>query len=163
MSCIIRTMKELQTQTNQTVDEPLEDLTAEEITFSHLVANGKTLTQAYRQAFPSKKHLANYTIRRYASDLYTKANILTEVASHQAKTALLARQAEDRLEEILTDGDINDKHNRVADVAMFMYDHANGKAITKIQAQSKHVVVTYNLGGTDAGPVPQEILDQLAD
>ncbi len=137
-------------------------LSAEEISFSHLVAQGMSYTQAYRKAFPLKAKLSYSRIRVLASELATKQNILTEVSTHQIRTAHLARLAEDRLEDILVNDDSMAKGNKVADVAMFMYDQVNGKATQRVEMQSKHVSVTYNLSGTSE-EVPQEILDQLAD
>lgn len=146
----------------QTIETP--ELTAEELSFSHLVAKGVSLTQAYKRSFPDKcKGKSPYTIRKYASNLYTKGNILTEVATYQARTAHLARLAEDRIEDILVNDSSTTKGNKVADVAMFMYEQANGKATQRIQTENKHVVVTYDLSGGKGGEVPQEILDQLQE
>ena len=156
-------MNDLQTNTNIDVDVLSDPLTAEEITFSRLVAKGITPTRAYRSAFPSSVNLAYGTVRNKASQLMTKHDIITEVATSQTTMARMTRLAEDRLEEILVEGDITDKNNKVAEVGMFMYEQANGKAIQKTIVQGQHVVVTYNLGGDDAGEVPQHILDQLED
>ena len=137
-------------------------LSAEEILFSALVSKGYSATTAYRKAFPHKSKLKYSTIRVYASELLTNPNIVTEVATHQERTARMARLAEERIEDILINDDSQAKGNKVADVAMFMYEQANGKATQRVEMQSKHVSVTYNLSGKDE-PVPQEILDQLAD
>lgn len=138
------------------------DLTLEEQTFCSLVSKGYSGVTAYRNAFPAKKHLKYSTIRVYASELLTKANIVTEVAVRVETASRLARLAEGRLEDILVNDDSQAKGNKVADVAMFMYEQANGKATQRVEMQSKHVSVTYNLSGTTE-PVPQEILDQLED
>ena len=146
----------------QTIETP--ELTAEELSFSHLIAKGISLTQAYKQAYPDKcKKLSPYTIRKYASKLYTNRNIVTEVATYQARTAHLARLAEDRIEDILINDSSTTKGNKVADVAMFMYEQANGKATQKVVTEGKHIVVTYDLSGGKGGEVPQEILDQLKE
>lgn len=140
-------------------DQPLS---AEEIKFSHLVSKGFTYTESYRRAFPTSVKLANYTVRHKASILATRSNIITEVATTRQRSAHLARLAEDRIEEVLTEGDAHIKGSRVPDVAMFMYDHANGKATIKAEVKSAHVQVIYDLSGGEAGEVPQNILDQLA-
>ena len=146
----------------QTIDTP--ELTAQELTFSHLIAKGLSLTQAYKNAYPEKcKGKSAYTIRKYASNLYTNRNIVTEVATYQARTAHLARIAEDRIEQILIEDSSTAKGNKVADVAMFMYEQANGKATQKVVTEGKHIVVTYDLSGGKGGEVPQEILDQLKE
>lgn len=137
-------------------------LSAEETKFAHLVAKGFSYSKAYRKAFPTAEDLAPYTIRKYASDLATNINVITEVATTRKTTARLARLAEDRIEEVLTEGDIHARGSRVPDVAMFMYDHANGKATIKAEVKSAHVQVIYDLSGGQAGEVPQAILDQLA-
>lgn len=151
------------TNLTTTTNEITEDLTAEEITFSHLVAKGYTLTQAYRKAFPAKSHLQNNTVRVNASALMTKTNISTEVATHRKRSAHMARLAEDRLTEVLEEGDINNKHHKVPEVSMFMYEQANGKARQTTEVIGKHVMVTYDLSGGSAGAVPKEVLDALAD
>lgn len=142
------------------IEKETEDLTAGEIKFSHLLASGLSATTAYRQAFPHKKKLGYDTIRRYASQLATKSSIQSEVATTKQRQARLARLAEDRLEEILTEVKAG---KVVGDVAMFLYDHANGKAVQKAEVKGLHVNVTYDLSGGKGGDVPQEILDQLAD
>lgn len=145
--------------------KPLEGeiLSAEELTFSRLVAKGFTPTTAYRKAFPTSINQAYGTIRNKASALMTKHDIVTEVATARETTARLARLAEDRIEQILTVDDSQRKGNKVADVAMFMYEQANGKATQKTIVEGKHVLVTYDLSGGKGGEVPQEILDQLED
>jgi len=138
-------------------------LTAQELSFSHLIARGLSLTSAFRKSYPEKcERKADYTIRRYASDLYANANISTEVTTYQQRTAHMARLAEDRIEQILTDDDSMAKGSKVADVAMFMYDHANGKATQKVQHSGVFVSVNYDLSGNNE-EVPAEILEQLED
>ena len=141
----------------------LDDLTFEEITFSKLLAKGYSPTTAYRKAFPLKKDLAYNTIRQYARDLCQKESIVTEVATSQKQMATLARLAEDRIEDILINDSSTTKGNKVADVAMFMYEQVNGKATQKVVTEGKHIVVTYDLSGGKGGEVPQEILDQLKE
>ena len=137
-----------------------EDLTAEEIKYSHLLAKGYPKNKAYRQAFPLQAKQSYDHIRRKAIALAEKPEILSEVATTKQRQARLARLAEDRLEEILTEVKAG---KVVGDVAMFLYDHANGKAVQKAEVKGLHVNVTYDLSGGDAGEVPKEILDQLVD
>lgn len=136
-------------------------LSAEEIIFTRLIAKGYTPTSAYRKAFETSKKLAYGTIRNKAMALMTKHDIVTEIETTRETTAHLARLAEDRIEQILTEDDSQAKGSKVADVAMFMYEQANGKATQKIEQKSAHVVVTYNLGGEEAPPIPKEVLEQL--
>lgn len=149
-------MNELQT----TEDKPL---TAEEQLFCSLVAKGYSGTKAYRMAFPAKKDLKHNTVYVNVSKLLSKNNIATEVATRQETASRLARLAEHRIEDILVNDDSSRKGSKVADVAMFMYEQANGKATQRIMTENKHVVVTYDLSGGKGGEVPQEILDQLQD
>lgn len=139
------------------------DLTQEEQLFCSLVAKGMSGVTAYRKAFPHKSKLKYRTIRQYASDLLTKADISIEVATKQETQARLARLAEGRIEDILINDSSTTKGNKVADVAMFMYEQANGKAVQKVQHQGVFAHITYDLSGGQAGKVPQEILDQLED
>lgn len=129
------------TEIHQTHEKPL---TAEELKFTSLVAQGFSLTRSYRIAFPTSKHLANYTVRKYAAALYSKSNIVTEVETKIAKNAYLARLSEDRIEEQLTTGDMG---KVTADVAMFMYDHANGKATQRIETKSQSITLNIDLTG----------------
>ena len=139
-----------------------EELSAEERIFCGLVAKGYSGTRAYRQAFPAKKHLQHNTVYTNVSKLLSKNNIATEVATIKETTARLARLAEHRIEDILVNDDSSRKGSKVADVAMFMYDHANGKAVNKVQHTGVFVHATYDLSGKGED-VPQEILDQLED
>lgn len=136
------------------------DLTAEELTFTRLLSKGYSGVRAYRLAFPAKKHLKNSTVRVNVSKLLAKTNIITEIQTAQLTQARLARQAENRLEEILTEGSIHSKTNKVAEVSMFMYEQANGKATQKIESKNAHVLVTYDLSGSGE-PVPDHIKQQL--
>lgn len=140
-----------------------DDLTAEQIKFVSLVAKGFSGVQAYRQAFPTAKNLSNGYIRIKASELLTNPNIQTEVATTKEKQARLARLAEERIEEILTEVDVESKHGKVPEVAMFMYEQSNGKATQKIQHQGVFVSVSYDLTGGNSTDVPQEVLDQLKE
>ena len=135
-----------------------KDLTAEEIKYTRLLAKGVPKTTAYRQAFPLQAKQSYDHVRRKAIALAEKPVIVSEVATTIERQARLARLAETRIEEFLTEV----KPNRtVADVAMFMYDHANGKATIKAEIKSAHVSVTYDLSGGAAGDVPPEVLAQL--
>ncbi len=140
-----------------------KELSAEELVFTRLVAKGFTPTSAYRKAFPTSINNAYGTVRNKAMALMTKHDIVTEVATVKETTARLARLAEDRIEQILTEDDSQRKGNKVADVAMFMYEQANGKAVQKTVVEGKHILVTYDLSGGQAGEVPKEVLDQLED
>ena len=136
-----------------------KDLTAEEIKYTRLLAKGVPKTTAYRQAYPLQAKQSYDHIRRKAIALAEKPVIITEVATTIERQARLARLAEDRLEETLTDGKPGSR--AVVDVSMFMYDHANGKATIKAEIKSAHVSVTYDLSGGQAGDVPPEVLAQL--
>lgn len=140
-----------QTVVNNTVQEqiPTEQadtvsMTVEDKHFCNLVASGYSGTEAYRIAFPSKSKLKYSTIRAYASNLLTNYNIITEVESTKANKLRLARLAEDRISEVLTD---MRPGKTVADVAMFVYDHANGKATQRTEVISKSVSVNIDLTG----------------
>lgn len=153
-------MNDLQTTDNTDLNA---SLTAEELLFTRLVAKGISPTTAYRRSFPKAKEQAYGTVRNKAFALMTKNDIVTEVATVKERTAHLVRIAEDRIEDILLNDNSQAKGNKVADVAMFMYEQANGKATQKIEQTGVHVLVTYDLSGGKGGEVPQEILDQLAD
>lgn len=142
------------------IENQIEILSAEELAFTRLVAKGITPTTAYRKAFPKALTQAYGTVRNKASALMTKYDIVTEIETARETTARLARLAEDRIEQILTEDSSTKKGNKVADVAMFMYEQANGKATQKIESKSAHVSVIYDLSGK-GDPVPDHIKQQL--
>lgn len=142
------------------ITQPETNLSAEELKFSNLVSKGYSLTSAYREAFPSKSKVKSATIRNYAAKLMTKNEIVLEVGVAKQRAIRMARLAEDRIEEVLTEGNIHNKDDKVQDVSMFMYEQSNGKAMQRIVQEGRHVVVTYDLSG-GGEPVPQEILDKL--
>lgn len=148
---------------NSDIQDSTVSLTAEQLIFSRLVAKGYSYTTAYRKAFPLKAKLSYGHIRVLAHELATNANIITEVETTKQRTAQLVRLAEDRLEDILVNDDTNFKGSRVADVAMFMYDHGNGKATQKVEHQGVFVNVQYDLSGGNAPAIPQDVLDALED
>lgn len=156
----MNTDKDLTITQDQKPEELKPDLTAEELTFCRLVSKGYSGVRAYRMAFPSKKHLKNGSVRVNVSKLLSNSNVFTEIQTAQLTQARLARQAENRLEEILTEGSIHSKTNKVAEVSMFMYEQANGKATQKIESKSAHVSVIYDLSGKGE-EVPDHIKQQL--
>lgn len=140
----------------------IRGLNAEELKFTRLLATGITPTTAYRQAFPLESKLSYDYLRRKALALAEKHEIKTEVQTVVETRARLARLAEDRLEQILVTDDSQAKGSKVAEVAMFMYDHANGKATQRIEQTGQFVSVTMNLSGTSED-IPPEILEQLKE
>lgn len=137
-------------------------LSAEEIKFCRLLATGMSRTTAYRQAFPLEAKQSYDHIRKKAIALSENYDIKTEVATVVETRARLARLAEERIEQILITDDSMAKGSKVADVAMFMYDHANGKATQRIEQTGKFVTVNMNLSGSNE-PVPPEVLEQLKE
>lgn len=137
--------KLIQSEDKNTDTKPL---TAEEIIFSKHVAQGMTLTAAYRKAFPHKQHLAYSTIRRYAFELFDRGEIKSEVETTQETSARLARLSEDRIEQILVEDKSSTKGSKVAEVAMFVYDHSNGKATQRVEMETKIVTLNIDLTGT---------------
>ena len=142
--------------------KPKIGLSAEELHFSRLVAKGISPTTAYRRSFPKAKDQAYGTVRNKAYALMANNDIVTEVATVKERSAYLVRIAEDRIEDILLNDNSQAKGNKVAEVAMFMYDHANGKATQRIEQTGKFVTVNMNLAGSNE-PIPNEIIEQLKD
>lgn len=122
-----------------------QPLTAEQTVFTKLVAKGYSLTKAYRKAFPTAKDLANDTVRIYASKLYAKDYISKEVETTKETQARLVRLAEDRLQQILEEDNSSVRGSKVAEVAMFMFDHANGKATQRVEQHTTGVTFNINL------------------
>jgi arylamine N-acetyltransferase len=137
-----------QVDTPQTTVEPIQasatdNLSIEEIRFVSLVVQGYSLTTAYRKAFPAKKSLGYDTIRQYASRLFTKSNIQSEVTVRRDTLARLARLSEDRIEDTLINGKTGSR--AVTDVSLAMYEHANGKAKQTTEVISRSVSVNIDL------------------
>ena len=107
-----------------------------------------------------KKKLTNGSVRVNVAKLLTDTSIITEIETSKARQAKLARLAEDRLEEQLVSGAMG---KTTSDVAMFVYDHANGKATQKIESKGAYVSISYDLSGGNASDIPKNILDQLKD
>jgi hypothetical protein len=144
------------TKTLDTVKKPqTSKLTAQEIKFAKLTAQGYSLTKAYKLAFPAKADLQPETIRNYASELMRKSEVSQEVATTVQRQALLARLAEERIEETLTSGKLGSK--AVTDTSMFVYDHANGKAKQSMDITSRKVEVHLDLTGVEA-PLDGEVV-----
>jgi hypothetical protein len=131
------TQPQIPTESNVATPE----LSLEEITFINLVARGYSATQAYRQAYPHKK-LTYATIRFNASRLLTKSNIAQEITVKKSTLARLARLSEDRIEEVLTDMKAG---KVVADTALAMYEHANGKAKQTTEVLSRSISINLDL------------------
>lgn len=125
-----------------------EPLSAEEIKFSKLVAQGMSLTTAYRHAYPLKAKNSYDYLRKLAHLLYSRQDIKLEVATTKDTQAKLARMAEDRMQGILANDLSDTKGSKVAEVAMFVYDHANGKATQRIESRSTVVTLDIDLTGT---------------
>lgn len=130
------------------ISEETEGLTAEELLFTRLVAKGLTPTTAYRQSFPKAKNQAYGTVRNKALSIMQQNAIVTEIETVRETKARLARLAEDRIEQILVEDNSSRKGSKVAEVAMFVYDHSNGKATQRIETTSKSVSVNIDLTGT---------------
>ena len=125
--------------------------------FAHIYAQTDNASEAVRQAYP---HLTNRnTIKDKGHRLLTNTHILQDIAEQKAIMDINAGKAALRIGEIIDNGA---EHNSLI-ASKFAYEHTHGKARQKIHLNSAHVLVTYDLSGGKAGPVPQEILDQLKD
>ena len=145
-------------------DKDLIPLSANEKSFSLLVAQGYSYIQAYLESFPAKKESYNRGRLKYESlqkaawRLSRKVNVITEVDNQSIRLQRSADRAANRLDEIVEHG----KEHNALDAAKFLYEQEHGKAVQQTEVLAKHVLVTYDLTGKNE-PVPQEVLDQLAD
>ena len=145
---VVKTTHELQSSTpisSTLTTVAMPELTAQEIKFSSLVAQGYTLTKAYRLAFPNKAHINNDTVRVNSSRLLAKDNITQEVAIKRKTLSNIARLAEDRITETLTEGKQGSKS--LTDTMLAMYEHANGKAKQTTEVISSSISVNIDLTG----------------
>lgn len=139
---------------------PQEQMTAEDIHFVRLLADGWNITTAYRESHPLFKNKSYPYTRKKALELYNRADTRQEIDTVIKTKAKLARLSEDRLEEILTEMRPN---KTVADVSMFLYDHANGKATQRIESVSKSISVNIDLTGKVADEQEREHRQARAD
>lgn len=128
--------------------------------FAQVYAETDNASEAVRQAYP---HLVKNSTKNYIKEkgkrLVTNGYVLLEIEKQKEVMEVIAGKAVQRLEEIIDNG----KEHNALTASMYAYDQVHGKATQRIHQSGTHVYVTYDLSGGKAGPVPQEILDQLAD
>ncbi|MBL8030899.1 MAG: hypothetical protein JNK33_01050 [Candidatus Doudnabacteria bacterium] len=128
--------------------------------FAQVFARTDNAAEAVRQAYP---HLAKNSTQNYIKEkgkrLVTNGYVLLEIEKQKELMEVVAGKAIQRIEEIIDNG----KEHNALTASMYAYDQVHGKATQRIQQSGSYVYVTYDLSGGNAEPVPQEILDQLAD
>jgi len=128
--------------------------------FAQVYAQTDNAAEAVRQAYP---HLAKNSTQNYIKEkgkrLVTNGYVLLEIEKQKELMEVVAGKAVQRIEDIIDNG----KEHNALTASMYAYDQAHGKSKQRIQQSGAYVYVTYDLSGGNAEPVPQEILDQLAD
>ncbi len=128
--------------------------------FAQVYAQTDNASEAVRQAYPDlANNSSQKTIQNKGSRLLSNAIVLRDIERQKEQMEVIAGKAVQRLENIIDKGK---EHNALA-ASMYAYDQVHGKATQRIQQSGSYVYVTYDLSGGNAEPVPQEILDQLAD
>lgn len=135
------------------------DLEANEKMFALLVAKGHTYSTAYRMAYPAKAKLKHSTIWTAANRLARKTEVSTEVEQQKARLASMTDKALSRLDLIIEHG----KEHNALEASKFTVEQHLGKARQLTEVTGAMVHVTYDLSGGQAGPVPQEVIDQLKE
>lgn len=128
--------------------------------FAHVYAQTDNASEAVRQAYPqlAKSSTANY-IKEKGKRLVTNGYVLLEIEKQKELMDVVAGKAVQRIESIIDNG----KEHNALTASMYAYDQVHGKATQSIKQSGKHVFITIDLTGGEGGPVPQDILDQLAD
>jgi phage terminase small subunit len=128
--------------------------------FAQVYAQTDNASEAVRQAFPNlAKNSSQKTIQNKGSRLLSNAIVLQDIERQKEYMEAIASKAVKRLENIIDNG----KERNALTASMYAYDQVHGKATQRVHQTGAHVFVTYDLSGGKAEPVPQEILDKLAD
>jgi len=128
--------------------------------FAQVYARTDNASKAVRQAYPDlAKNSSQKTIQNKGSRLLSNAIVLADIERQKERMEVIAGKAVQRLEDIIDSG----KEHNALTASMYAYDQVHGKATQRVHQTGAHVFVTYDLSGGNAEPIPQEVLDQLAD
>lgn len=128
--------------------------------FAQVYAQTDNASEAVRQAYPNlAKNSSQKTIQNKGSRLLSNAIVLRDIERQKEQMEAIAGKAVQRLENIIDNG----KEHNALTASMYAYDQVHGRATQRVHQTGSHVFVTYDLSGGKAEPIPQEVLDQLAD
>ena len=128
--------------------------------FAQVYAQTDNASEAVRQAFPDlTRNSSQKTIQNKGSRLLSNAIVLADIERQKERMEVIAGKAVQRLEDIIDSG----KEHNALTASMYAYDQVHGRATQRVHQTGAHVFVTYDLSGGNAEPIPQEVLDQLAD
>lgn len=135
-------------------------LTYPEKVFVTAIAQGESQASAIRKAYPhlTETSTPNYLYKK-ASTLVRKGKIILELNQQRAMMDEIASKAHGRLAQLVD----SNRESVALDATKFAIEQSHGKATQRIEQRTQLVSVTYDLSGGQAPPVPQEILDQLAE
>jgi len=112
-------------------------------------------SRAVRQAYPE---LTNpNTIKDKGYRLLTNAYIQQDIEKQKERMQVVASKALERIEKTIESG----KEHNALSASFFAYEQAHGKARQRIVQSSSYVVVSYDLSGGSAPPIPQDVIDEL--
>lgn len=134
------------------------DKSAAKQRFAHFYALTDNASEAVRQAYPHLRNSSQKTIQNKGSRLLSNAIVIQDIQKQKERMETVSSKAVQRIENIIDSG----KEHNALTASMYAYDQVHGRATQRIHQSGTHVFVTYDLSGGKAGPVPQEILDQLA-
>jgi phage terminase small subunit len=131
------------------------NLTPAKKKFAQTYAKTDNASEAVRVAFP---HLTNQnTIKDKGHRLLTNTYVLQDIGKQKERMEAVAGKAVKRIERLIDSG----REHSALQASIFAYEQVHGKAKQKIEQSSSHVIVSYDLSGGNAPPIPQEVLDQL--
>lgn len=133
------------------------ELTPAQKRFAHAFAGSNNATKATREAFPLLKSSTRQSLAVKGHRMLNNVNVLNEIQDQKARLAVIASKAVNKIGQLVD----SDKEGIALDASKYAIDQSLGKATVKIEQKSAHVQVIYNLGGSDAPPIPKEIQEKL--
>ena len=133
------------------------NLTPAKKKFAQVYAKTDNASEAVRVAFP---HLTNpNTVKDKGYRMLTNTYVLQDIGKQKERMQKAAGMAVERIESVIQSG----KEHNALTASIFAYEQVHGKAKQKIEQHSNHVFISYDLSGGNAPPIPQSVLDELAD
>lgn len=136
-----------------------ENLTPAQKKFAQVYASTDNATEAVRQAYPDLAgKTTDTTLNNKGYRMLRNAQVVNAIEDQKAKLEAIATKAVSRIGSLVTseDEDVAFKASK------FAIEQVHGKATQKIESKSAHVQVVYNLGGSNAPAIPDEIKQKMS-
>lgn len=123
--------------------------------FAQIYAETDNASEAVRAAYPAMNN--SNSIRNKGYRLLTNAHVLADINKQKERMQIVSAKAVERIESIIDNG----KEHNALQASVFAYEQVHGKSRQRIEQSSSYVLVTYDLSGGEAPPVPKDILKEL--